>query len=346
MGNSSTITNRKSEQKTNQTQASNNTRSKSSAAVSGEILSNSSSSSEVKRPGASGRLSYNLTDEYQSDSISNTPENSLKNVDEDLTSGSPQIRRLYLSGRCPRVDDELAPVTLEPLEHEWMMCASDGQWESLHRLLDSDPTLITRKDFITGFTCLHWAAKLGKHELIAMLVNFAQEHQVSVNINARSSAGYTPLHLAAMHGHIEVVKLLVGAFEADIEARDYNGKRACQHLKNDIAQNILDIVGAFVETDAENADTGEATRWRLSRVLQANLRPPKAQNHSNSQHESESVVLTKQKSLRRKSSFNKKKTGVHKIRPRTQIINSTSVFDRYEKEENLNPLRPKSNLFE
>ncbi|KAI7789360.1 ankyrin repeat domain-containing protein SOWAHC-like [Triplophysa rosa] len=343
MGNSSTITRRKSEQKINQTQESDNdTRPEISAEVSDGILSDSSCSSEVKTPGASGRLTHNLTDEYQSDSISNTPEN----FDEDFTSGSPQIRRFYVSGRCPRVDDELAPVTLEPMEHEWMMCASDGQWESLHRLLVSDPTLITRKDFVTGFTCLHWAAKLGKHELIARLVNFAQEQQVSMNINARSSAGYTPLHLAAMHAHIEVVKLLVGAFGADIEARDYNGKRACQYLKNDIAQNILDIMGAFVETDAENADPGDATRWRLSRVLQANRRPLKAQNHSNGQEESESVVLTKHKSFPRKSSFSNKKPGFRKIRSRTQIIHSTSVFDRFEKEENVNPLRPKSSLFE
>lgn len=344
MGNSSTITKRKS---INQTQGSDNdTRPEISAAVSDGILSNASCSSEVKRPGASGRLIHNLPDEYLSESISNTPENSLKNFDEDLTSSSPQIRRLCLSGRCLRVDDELAPVTLEPLEHEWMMCASDGQWESLHRLLVSDPTLITRKDFVTGFTCLHWAAKLGKHEVIARLVNFAQEHQVSMDINARSSAGYTPLHLAAMHGHVEAVKLLVGAFEADIEARDYNGKRACQYLKNDIAQNILDIVGAFLETDVENADAGDTTRWRLSRVLQVNLRPLKAQNPSNSQEESESVVLTKQKSFRRKSSFSKKKPGFHKIRSRTQIIHSTSVFERFEKEENINPLRPKSSLLE
>lgn len=341
MGNSSTITQRKSQPQKTQTQGSdNNTRPEISAGVSDGIRSDSSCSSEVKRPGSSGYLTHNLTDEYQSDSIGNTPEN----IREDLTSGSPQIRRFYVSGRCPRVDDELAPVTLEPMEHEWMMCASDGQWESLHRLLVSDPTLITKKDFVTGFTCLHWAAKLGKHELIARLVNFSQEQQVSMNINSRSSAGYTPLHLAAMHGHIEVVKLLVGAFEADIEARDYNGKRACQYLKNDVAQNILDIVGAFVETDAENADAGDATRWRLSRVLQANLIPLRTQYHPDTQEES--VVLTKQKSFRRKSSFSKKKPGFRKIRPGTQIIHSTSVFDRFEKEENLNPLRRKTSLFE
>ncbi|KAL1273490.1 hypothetical protein QQF64_029352 [Cirrhinus molitorella] len=294
-----------------------------------------------------------LTDEEQPDSVSNTPKNSRKHLVEALMSSSPQVRRnAYLSGRCkdcPRGDSDYEPaaVTLEPLEHEWMMCASDGHWESLHRLLVRDPSLLTRKDFVTGFSCLHWAAKLGKHELIVMLVNFAKERQVTLNLNARSSAGYTPLHLAAMHNHLEVVKLLVGAFDADVEARDYNGRKACQYLKSDIAHNILDIAGACVESDADGMDAGDASRWRLSRVIQSNFRPLKPQNH-NSSEEDGSSGLTKQKSLRRKSSFTKMKPSLNKIRMRSQIVHSTSLLDRFEKdttEESPKLLRPKSNLF-
>ncbi|XP_051561881.1 sosondowah ankyrin repeat domain family Cb [Myxocyprinus asiaticus] len=267
---------------------------------------------------------------------------------------SPQVRRsevlrnsVYLSARCkdgPRADSdyEAAAVTLEPLEHEWMMCASDGQWESLHRLLLRDHSLLTRKDFVTGFTCLHWAAKLGKHELIVLLVNFAKERHVTLNMNARSSVGYTPLHLAAMHNHIEVVKLLVGAFDADVEVRDYNGKKACQYLKSDIAQNILDIVGACVETDAENGGVEDTNRWRLSRVIQSSFRPLKSQKH-NSEEDS---CNTKQKSLYRKSSFTKMKPSLHKIYFRSQIVHNTSFrFEKEATEEPPNPLRPQSNLF-
>lgn len=301
--------------------------------------------SESRSPGGSIR-----DQKYPSESISNTPKNT---VDVFMT-GSPQIRRslaqrnsVNLTGRCAkemdsRADDESSAVTLEPLEHEWMMCASDGQWESLHRLLINDPTLINRKDFVTGFTCLHWAAKVGKHELIAMLVNFAKDHKVPINVNARSSAGYTPLHLAAMHNHIEVLKLLVGAFDADVEARDFTGKKACQYLKGDLAQNILDIVGASgVESDAENADTEDPSRWRLSRIIQANFRPSlKTANHS--EEDARETGALKQKPLRRKSSFTKMKPNLHRIRTRTQIVHSTSLFN---KEEISNPLRPKSNLF-
>ncbi|KAK7154738.1 hypothetical protein R3I93_009630 [Phoxinus phoxinus] len=275
-----------------------------------------------------------------------------KHFAHGLIDSSPQVRlrsSVYLPGRCrdsprPDADYEPASLTLEPLEHDWMMSASDGHWENLHRLLLRDPSLITRKDFITGFTCLHWASKLGKHELIAMLVNFAKENGVALNVNARSSAGYTPLHLAAMHNHLEVVKLLVGAFDADVEARDYNGRKACQYLKSDIAQNILDIVGACVESDADHVDVGDASRWRLSRVIQSNFRPLKTQNSI----EEESSGVTRKPSLRRKSSFTKMRPSLNRIRLRSQIVHSTSLMDRFDKdvtEEPSNLPRPKSNLF-
>lgn len=162
-----------------------------------------------------------------------------------------------------------------------------------------------------------------------------------MNVNARSSAGYTPLHLAAMHNHLEVVKLLVGAFDADVEARDYSGRKACQYLKSDIAQNILDIAGACVESDADSVEAGDATRWRLSRVIQSNFRPQKTQN-------SVEEDRTTHRSLRRKSSFTKMKPSLNRIRLRSQIVHSSSLLDRFDKdttEECPNLLRPKSNLF-
>lgn len=101
-------------------------------------------------------------------------------------------------------DEDCASVTLDPLEHEWMLCASDGLWESLQSLLTVEPSLVAKRDFVTGFTCLHWAAKQGKAELLSQLLAFAKENAIPVNVNVRSGAGYTPLHLAAMHGHTQV----------------------------------------------------------------------------------------------------------------------------------------------
>ncbi|KAG8004693.1 Ankyrin repeat domain-containing protein SOWAHC [Nibea albiflora] len=154
----------------------------------------------------------------------------------DSQLGATQLRVPVLQGATvtpslwpPTRDDDRDSITLDPLEHEWMMCASDGEWSTLCSLLSTDPTLVLRKDFITGFTCLHWAAKQGKPELMALIINFAKQHNVPVSVDTRSNTGYTPLHIAAMHNHMEVVKLLVGAYNADVEIRDYSGKKACQY---------------------------------------------------------------------------------------------------------------------
>ncbi|XP_041734590.1 ankyrin repeat domain-containing protein SOWAHC-like [Coregonus clupeaformis] len=310
-----------------------------------------------------------------SGSDSNTPKGSRNNFIELMMNSSPQERRsmvlrnsVYLSAKyrdCARsdsdsasvvsstTDEDSASVTLDPLEHEWMMCASDGQWESLHRLLSCEPNLAMKKDFVTGFTCLHWAAKQGKQELLALIVNFANQHTVPININARSSAGYTPLHLAAMHNHVEVVKLLVGAYDADIEARDYNGKKACQYLTNSVAIDIRDIIGAGGggDSDSENTDYGDGGRWRLSKVLQSNLMPLKLLNHSE-EDTGDGAGQARQKPLQRKSSLSKMKPKLQKIRFRSsQIVHSTSFPAHCETEEfngsrkGSFKSRPMSNLF-
>uniref|UniRef100_A0A3B4CRK1 Sosondowah ankyrin repeat domain family Ca n=1 Tax=Pygocentrus nattereri TaxID=42514 RepID=A0A3B4CRK1_PYGNA len=231
-----------------------------------------------------------------------TPRSSRRSFVELMMSSSPQVRRSL---------EDCASVTLDPLEHEWMMCASDGEWDSLQRLLVCDPGLVTKKDFVTGFTCLHWAAKQGKHELLALLITFAQQHSVAVNVNGRSSAGYTPLHLAAMHNHVEVMKLLVGAYDADLEARDYSGKKPSQYLDPAVAGDIRDIVGACGDLDAEK---------------------PK--------------LLAKPKSLYRKASIGRIK--LNRGRVRAQIVHSTSFRETEEGDGSLkSPLksRPVSNLF-
>ncbi|XP_066521937.1 ankyrin repeat domain-containing protein SOWAHC-like [Hoplias malabaricus] len=308
----------------------------------------------------------------------NTPKGSRKNFLEHMMSSSPQVRRsialrysVYLSNRCKdssvkndgdaaslhsssgTTDYENAPVALEPLEHEWMMCASTGNWESLRQLLDSEPGLVCKKDFVTGFTCLHWAAKMGKAELLALLVSYSIQHGVLVDVNSRSSAGYTPLHLAAMHNHMEVVKLLVGAYDADVEVRDYSGKKASQYLKGDVAHDVLDIVGGSTDVDSQCTEGEEGRGWRLSKVFQANLRPLKLLNHSTSEDDmttaGESAGMAKENVLRRKTSLRSLKPRLSKTRTRTQIVHSTSLFGQFEKEPGestgLFKSRPKSNLF-
>ncbi|XP_023282716.1 ankyrin repeat domain-containing protein SOWAHC-like [Seriola lalandi dorsalis] len=265
---------------------------------------------------------------------------SRKHFIQVMMNTSPQVRRsmvfrrsAHLSSRSDsdsaslvstNLDDDGTSVTLDPLEHEWMMCASDAEWGSLRRLLNTEPSLVLRKDFVTGFTCLHWAAKHGKPELIALIVNFAKQRDVPISVDVRSNAGYTPLHIAAMHDHMEVVKLLVGAYCADPEIRDYSGRKACQYLTDSVSLDIRDIVGAYERSDSENVDHEDGGRWRFSKVLQSNLKPLRLLNPADCDSV-DGEGRAREKPLRRRSSLSRMKPKLEKLRSRTsQIVHSTS----------------------
>uniref|UniRef100_A0A8D0AN73 Sosondowah ankyrin repeat domain family member C n=1 Tax=Sander lucioperca TaxID=283035 RepID=A0A8D0AN73_SANLU len=253
-------------------------------------------------------------------------------------------------------DEDCASVTLDPLEHEWMLCASDGLWESLQPLLAVEPSLVAKRDFVTGFTCLHWAAKQGKAELLSQLLAFAKENTIPVNVNVRSSAGYTPLHLAAMHGHTQVVRVLLSDWEADPEARDYSGRRAIQYLSPPLAADLQEegvVTSPGAETDNENINSGSSggRGWRFPRVLQGNLNPLRLLNPPAEAAEDGVVTGRTKGGLQRKSSLSRLNARLHRGRHRAQIIHSASFRDAGEVGRGealpMSPLRtrPLSNLF-
>uniref|UniRef100_A0A8D2JKF9 Sosondowah ankyrin repeat domain family member C n=1 Tax=Varanus komodoensis TaxID=61221 RepID=A0A8D2JKF9_VARKO len=314
--------------------------------------------------------------------ITNTPRCGRKNFRERVLGSSPQMKHGGLPSRVgsggsrggggggdsdsaslasSSAEDESGSagggsVALDPLEHAWMLCASDGRWESLEGLLSCEPALLSKRDFITGFTCLHWAAKHGRHELLALLVNFAHRHRLPVNINARTSSGYTALHLAAVHGHLEVVKLLVGAYDADVDIRDYSGRKASHYLGQGTAEEVRSLVGAL-QVEADSAAPNGSGRWRLSKVLPSNLITYKLSHlhHGDEGESGEGVGAPgKGRELSRKiSGSGRIKPRLNKIRFRTQIIHTTPSFrgdteEEGQEEKSLKAsfkLRPKSNVF-
>nr|XP_020662685.1 ankyrin repeat domain-containing protein SOWAHA-like [Pogona vitticeps] len=116
---------------------------------------------------------------------------------------------------------------LETLEKEWLQGAASGHLATLKDLLQQDPTLATRKDFISGFTALHWAAKHGREELVVLLL------EAGADVNVRAHGGYTPLHVAALHGHQHLMELLIGTFGAGQNIRDYSGHLAMHYLRTE-----------------------------------------------------------------------------------------------------------------
>ncbi|XP_040280941.1 ankyrin repeat domain-containing protein SOWAHC [Bufo bufo] len=284
-----------------------------------------------------------------------TPRNSRRGVRDPV---SPQLRRGGLLLRAGLRDsdssslhssssvsgneeDEAGSVALEPLEHAWMLSSCRARWDSLQELLLAEPGLVTRRDFITGFSCLHWAAKHGQHELLAALLTHARQHRVPVNINARASGGYTALHLAAMHGHLDVIKLLVGAYDAELDIRDYSGRKAWQYLSPDTARDVQALVGAVPAAAEEDEGSSGAGRWRLSRVL-----PSQLIVHRLSQLPEDEL----DGGGRPRGDISRKGSGrprLNKIRFRTQIIHSNLSARDPEDEMFKSPMRhrPKSNVF-
>ncbi|XP_029113395.1 ankyrin repeat domain-containing protein SOWAHD [Scleropages formosus] len=133
---------------------------------------------------------------------------------------------------------------LDPTEHAWMLSAPDGNYETIAEYLCEDFSLLTRKDFISGFTVLHWLAKYGRDETLVKVLRLAASRGSPVDVNLKGSGGLTPLHVAAMHGQHMVLKILVGAFGADVDVMDYSGRRAWQYLRGGASLEMKELLGA------------------------------------------------------------------------------------------------------
>ncbi|XP_005335825.2 ankyrin repeat domain-containing protein SOWAHA [Ictidomys tridecemlineatus] len=188
---------------------------------------------------------------------------------------SPHLRRLSRSGpRLLSPDTEEMPtaqppsaVPLEPTEHEWLVRTATGRWtHQLHGLLLRDRGLAAKRDFISGFTALHWAAKSGDREMALQLVEVARRGGAPIDVNARSHGGYTPLHLAALHGHEDAAVLLVVRLGAQVHVRDHSGRRAYQYLRPGSSYAVRRLLGdpglrGATEPDATSGGSGSlATR--------------------------------------------------------------------------------------
>ena len=107
---------------------------------------------------------------------------------------------------------------------------------------------------ITDTTLLHIASEIiNEPEIIDLLV------KSGANVNAQDAEGFTPLHMAAIHGNLKIVKKLVD-LEADVNIATTDGKNAAElaHLNKELEiEEYLESKMASSQRTKEKKDDSE-----------------------------------------------------------------------------------------
>lgn len=148
--------------------------------------------------------------------------------------GSPQLRRCSKIRPGNEETDE---------EHEWLVESAKGCWSRIYGLLLQHPRLAEKRNFMSGFTILHWAAKSGICETVCKVIDIARQSAGGIDVNGKSYDGYTPLHIAAIHSHERVLSLLVCQYGANTNIRDNGGKKPFHYLSRDVSFEMRKMLG-------------------------------------------------------------------------------------------------------
>ncbi|KAM6907122.1 ankyrin repeat domain-containing protein SOWAHA [Xenentodon cancila] len=170
----------------------------------------------------------------------------LPSVEMGSSNGSPQlwtaVRSIKVSEE-PRDSRIPSMLPLEHSEHEWLVKCAAGHWSQVYGLLLRDNQLAEKKDFMSGFTALHWAAKHGNSEMLVKIIDVSRKGGVDIDVNVKAHGGYTPLHIAALHDQEYVMAMLVGEYGASTSIRDDCGKKAHHYLHKHISGTLREIMG-------------------------------------------------------------------------------------------------------
>ncbi|KAK2873145.1 hypothetical protein Q8A67_023042 [Cirrhinus molitorella] len=157
--------------------------------------------------------------------------------------GSPQLRRHFKTPKQAAEPKNSHHNLLDPMEHEWLVKSASGQWDQVYGLLLKYAHLAEKKDFMSGFTALHWAVKCGNADMVCKIIKISREYDYGVDVNAKSNGGYTPLHIAAIHDQFSLISLLVRKCGANRNIRDNCGKKPYHYLSKEVSGELRELLG-------------------------------------------------------------------------------------------------------
>ncbi|GCC21973.1 ankyrin repeat domain-containing protein SOWAHA [Chiloscyllium punctatum] len=166
-----------------------------------------------------------------------------QNQPTEMGSRSPNLKRASRLLKLPEDARFSDQVPLDPIEHEWIVKTALGQWTQVSGLLLRDNNLAEKKDFMYGFTAVHWAAKSGNSEMMCWIIDTAEQNGIKMDVNSKAYGGYTPLHIAAIHDKENIIVDLVQNYGAKTTLRDYSGKRPYHYLNKNNSIKVKRLLG-------------------------------------------------------------------------------------------------------
>uniref|UniRef100_UPI00398ED991 ankyrin repeat domain-containing protein SOWAHB-like n=1 Tax=Pristiophorus japonicus TaxID=55135 RepID=UPI00398ED991 len=148
------------------------------------------------------------------------------------------------------VSEKSSLIPLDSKEHEWIVKTAVGMFDQAYALFHEDPNFALKKDFISGYTVLHWIAKHGNHRALSRFIGGASKSKVELNVDIKSTCGYTPLHIAAIHGQLKIIQYLVKKCRANVNLRDHSGKKPWQYLNSEAPRGVCQMLGTPEHKDA------------------------------------------------------------------------------------------------
>ncbi|XP_016307046.1 ankyrin repeat domain-containing protein SOWAHA-like [Sinocyclocheilus anshuiensis] len=156
---------------------------------------------------------------------------------------SPQLQRHFKTPKQADEPKDSHHCPLDPVEHEWLVKSAAGQWNQVYGLLLKDAQLAEKKDFMSGFTALHWAVKCGDADMVCRIIEVSRKSDHGVDVNGKSNGGYTPLHIAAIHLQLSLIDLLVRKYGANGNIRDNCGKKPYHYLDKGVSRELRELLG-------------------------------------------------------------------------------------------------------